>query len=92
MQGKLDRVALGARVAIVTLVGQSLRHLFEIRERSLAALDQAAVKIVAIGEASCECTLSFVVTPTDVNEALAALHQEFRLGQPDSQAFPVKVL
>jgi aspartokinase/homoserine dehydrogenase 1 len=89
MQGKLDRVA---RVAIVTLVGQSLRHLFEIRERSLAALDQAAVKIVAIGEASCECTLSFVVTPTDVNEALAALHQEFRLGQPDSQAFPVKVL
>lgn len=91
-QGKLDRVAVGPAVAIVTLVGQALHNLPEVRERSLAALDHAEVEIVAIGEASSECHLSFVVKPGDVNEALVVLHQEFLLGQLDSQVLPVKVL
>jgi aspartate kinase len=91
-QGQLDGVALGASVGIVTLVGQGPHKLLEIRERSLAALDRAEVEIVAVGETSAECNLSFVVKPTDVNEALVVLHQEFRLGQLDSQALPVKVL
>jgi len=91
-QGQLDGVALGASVGIVTLVGQGFHHLSEIRERSLAALERAEIEIVAIGEAVSECNLSFVVTPTDVNETLIVLHEEFRLGQLDSQALPVKVL
>jgi len=91
-QGKLDRVVLGAKVAIVTLVGQGLRNLLEIRERALAALDRAEIEIVAIGETSSDGYLSFLVTPTEVNQALVVLHQEFRLGQLDLQALPVKVL
>ncbi len=91
-QGKLDRVAVGPAVAMVTLVGQALHNLPEVRERSLAALDHAEVEIVAIGEASSECHLSFVVKPGDVNEALVVLHQEFLLGRLDSQVLPVKVL
>jgi bifunctional aspartokinase / homoserine dehydrogenase 1 len=91
-QGKLDRVVLGAEVAIVTLVGQGLRNLLEIRERALAALDRAEIEIVAIGETSSDDYLSFLVTPTEVNQALVVLHQEFRLGQLDLQALPVKVL
>jgi aspartate kinase len=91
-QGKLDRVVLGAKVAIVTLVGQGLRNLLEIRERALAALDRAEIEIVAIGETSSDDYLSFLVTPTEVNQALVVLHQEFRLGQLDLQALPVKVL
>jgi aspartokinase/homoserine dehydrogenase 1 len=91
-QGQLDGVALGASVAIVTLVGQGLHNLLEIRERSLAALDRAEIEIVAIGETVSDCNLSFAVTPRDVNEALVVLHQEFRLGQLDPQALPVKTL
>jgi aspartate kinase len=91
-QGKLDGVTLGPWVAIVTLVGQGLHNLLEIRERARMALDRAEIEILVIGEAVSECNLSFVVTPTDVNEALVVLHQEFRLGQLDLQALPVKVL
>jgi aspartate kinase len=91
-QGRLDRVVLGVKVAIVTLVGQGVRNRLEIRERALAALDRAEIEIGAIGETSSDGCLSFVVTPTDVNQVLVVLHQEFRLGQLDLQAAPVKVL
>jgi aspartokinase/homoserine dehydrogenase 1 len=91
-QGKLDRVVLGCRVAIVTLLGQGLRSLSEIRERSVAALNYAHVEVVMMDEKSSEYNLSFVVAQRNVNEALLAIHHEFQLGEMDSQMLPVKVL
>jgi aspartokinase len=90
--GKLDGVALGGCVAIVTLVGQDPHNTAEIRRRSIAALGQAQVEVLVIAEESCECNLSLVVSQRNVNDALRAIHQEFRLGELDAQLLPVKVL
>jgi bifunctional aspartokinase / homoserine dehydrogenase 1 len=83
--GKLDGVALGGYVAIVTLVGQDLHNAAEIRQRSIAALGQAQIEVLVIAEESCECNLSLVVSQRNLNDALLAMHQEFRLGELDSQ-------
>jgi hypothetical protein len=40
------------------------------------------VDIVAIAQGATDCTISFVVAKNDVKAALAAIHQEFRLGSP----------
>jgi bifunctional aspartokinase / homoserine dehydrogenase 1 len=91
-QGKIDRIALGACVAIVTLVGQGLNNVPKIRERSVDALNQAAIEVLAFSLELSDGNLSLAVTPRSLNQTLIVLHQEFRLGELESQVLPVEVL
>jgi bifunctional aspartokinase / homoserine dehydrogenase 1 len=90
-QATLDRIELGGSVAIVTLVGQALHNVPEIRDRSLGALAQAQIEVSAFGDGSSNGNVSLAVTPENVKQALVVLHQEFRLADFDSQPLPIKI-
>jgi aspartokinase/homoserine dehydrogenase 1 len=89
---KLEAVNVEATIAIVTLVGQALNNTSDFRERAVASLQRTQIEVIAVGEEFSGRNLSLVVAQHQVNEALVVLHQEFRLGQPDPQAVPVKIL
>jgi aspartokinase len=74
----------------VTLVGQALHNLAEIRRRTLAALHHRQIKVLAIAEQSSDGNLSLLVAQQDANAALTLLHQEFQLGELVSEELAVK--
>jgi bifunctional aspartokinase / homoserine dehydrogenase 1 len=76
----MEHINLDPTVAIITVVGHSLRDMSGILGRTVDALDRENVNIIATAQGPSECTISFVVATKDVNIALASIHQEFQLG------------
>ncbi|MGC2367601.1 MAG: hypothetical protein WA474_00960, partial [Candidatus Sulfotelmatobacter sp.] len=68
-------------VTVVTAVGKNMRHP-AFATRMLGALTLAQVDVVAVSEASSDCSLSVVIAGKDKTSALAALHREFQLDAP----------
>jgi bifunctional aspartokinase / homoserine dehydrogenase 1 len=90
-QATLDRVEFRGSVALVTLVGQALHNVPEIRDRALAALAQAQIEVSAFGDGSAHGNVSLAVAHETVKQALVVLHQEFRLADFDSRPLPIEI-
>jgi bifunctional aspartokinase / homoserine dehydrogenase 1 len=77
---KTDHITVDSTVAIVAIVGKSMRGMAGFVGRTFRALDRENVNIVAIAQGSTECTLSLVVAKRDTKAALTSIHREFQLG------------
>jgi aspartokinase/homoserine dehydrogenase 1 len=77
---KTEHITVDSTVAIVAVVGQSMRGVGGFVGRTFKALDRENVNIVAIAQGSTECTLSLVVAKRDTKAALTSIHREFQLG------------
>jgi aspartate kinase len=86
---KVEHITLDPTVAIVTIVGKSMRGSATVG-RTFTALGRANLNIIAIAQGSSDCNISFVVSKRDVRTALDTTHHEFRLGVLDSRALPVQ--
>jgi aspartokinase/homoserine dehydrogenase 1 len=73
-------IALDATVATVTIVGQNMKSIPGIADRSFQALGRRNVNIIAVAHGTSECAISFVVARKDMPTALVSIHQEFQLG------------
>jgi bifunctional aspartokinase / homoserine dehydrogenase 1 len=82
MHQKTDHITVDSTVAMVAVVGQSMRGMAGFVGRTFRALDRENVNIVAIAQGSTECTLSLVVAKRDTKAALTSIHREFQLGDP----------
>ena len=81
---KVEHITLDATVAIVTVVGKRVRGMSGIVGRTFAALGRQNVEIAAIAHGVSECNITFAVAQKDMKAALVAAHQEFQLGELDS--------
>jgi len=79
---KVEHITLDSTVAIVTVVGKQIRGISGIVGRTFSTLGRENVDTVAIAHGASECNISFVVAKKDLQTALVAMHQEFRLGAP----------
>jgi aspartokinase/homoserine dehydrogenase 1 len=77
---KTEHITVDSTVAIVAVVGKSMRGVADFVGRTLGALDRQNVNIIAIAQGSTECTLSLVVAKRDTKTALTSIHNEFQLG------------
>ena len=77
---KTDHITVDSTVAIVAIVGKSMRGMAGFVGRTFRALVRENVNIVAIAQGSTECTLSLVVAKRDTKAALTSIHREFQLG------------
>ncbi|HXY02769.1 MAG TPA: aspartate kinase [Terriglobales bacterium] len=87
---KLEHITLDSTVGIVTIVGQGVRGMSEILNRTFAALGRENLDVIAIAHGASACKLSFVVAKKDMQAALIAVHREFQLGVPDSRLLPAR--
>ena len=78
-QEKVEHILLDSTVAIVSVVGRNMRSASSVVGRTLTALSRENINITSIAQGSSPFSLSFLVTKTDMQAALATIHREFQL-------------
>ena len=73
--GRMERISADLPVAILTVVGQDLDAVREIVGHALEEMAEQGVTVVATGQRSSACSVSFVVSAQYVNAALSTTHQ-----------------
>jgi len=70
----IDRISAMEDVVIVTVVGVGMRHTPGIAGAVFSALGEKDINIIAIAQGSSEVSISLVVTASDAEGALVAIH------------------
>ena len=65
--------------AVISAVGEGMRHAHGLAGRLFATLGRAGVNVLAIAQGAAETNISLVVRQQDVRSALGALHEAFPL-------------
>ncbi len=78
----IDRISAQDDVAIVAVVGAGMRGTPGIGAKVFRALGEAQINVISIAQGSSEHNLSLVVARGDADEAVRAIHKEFRLEEP----------
>jgi aspartokinase/homoserine dehydrogenase 1 len=73
----VEKVAIESPVAIVSAVGEGMRGTPGVAARLFGALGRAKVNVIAIAQGSSELNISLVVSETDREKAVRAIHHEF---------------
>ncbi len=81
----VEHISVEASVAMITLVGQGLAEESGLVGRTLSALAQESLGVIAMAQESLGSTSSVVVAQENMQSALVAAHREFRLGTLNSQ-------
>jgi aspartokinase/homoserine dehydrogenase 1 len=88
-----EKTVSEAPVSVITLVGQNLRIESDAADRTLAALGQESVPVIAKVAGLSGCSLSFVVARVvaqqELNRAMAAVHRELKLDGQSEERRPV---
>jgi len=72
----VDRVWSLDDMVIVTAVGAGLRGTPGVAARAFAALAQGNINVVAVAQGSSECSICFVVSANDAENAVRRIHNE----------------
>jgi aspartate kinase len=83
-QGYVERVAAEKDACIIAVVGAGMRGTPGVAARIFGAVARRKVNVRLVAQGSSEYNVSFVVSEDQGPEAVSAIHQEFRLGRPDT--------
>ncbi|PAP75185.1 bifunctional aspartate kinase/homoserine dehydrogenase I [Rubrivirga marina] len=78
-RGDLRQIYAIPGCAVVSAVGEGMRHQPGLAGRLFATLGRAGVNVLAIAQGAAETNISLVVRQEDVRAALQALHEAFPL-------------
>lgn len=78
-RGDVRRVYAIPDCAVISAVGEGMRHQPGLAGRLFATLGRAGVNVLAIAQGAAETNISAVVRQADVRAALGALHEAFPL-------------
>lgn len=77
--GEMDPVVVVSDMAVVAAVGENMKHNPGASGRMFQALGQNNINVYAIAQGSSELNISAVVSQSDLQKALNALHESFFL-------------
>lgn len=75
----IERIDTQDKVVILAVVGAGMKGTPGISGRVFGALGQKRLNVIAIAQGSSEFNISLVVTQDDANQALQAIHDEFKM-------------
>lgn len=84
-QHNVDGVHIRNDVGIITVIGAGMRGSPGVAGRVFTCMGQVNASILAIAQGSSECSISFVVSDTDLKHATIALH-ELVLAEQEAEA------
>ena len=76
---KIDPVIVEKNLSIIAIVGENMRHTPGISAKLFSALGKNGINISAIAQGSSELNISTVISKTDEEKALNAIHDAFFL-------------
>ncbi len=80
----VEHVSVDPGIAVVAVVGENMRGIPGVAGRTFSALGRDGINIIAIAQGSSEFNISLVVEASAMQRALATLHKEFRLHEPEN--------
>ncbi|MFN2532341.1 MAG: aspartate kinase [Pyrinomonadaceae bacterium] len=78
-QQKVEHITVDTQVAIVAVVGERMRGTLGVAGRTFSVLGCAGANVIAIAQGSSEYNISFVIEAGATQQAVAAIHEEFKL-------------
>jgi aspartate kinase len=79
----VKRVNVNNDVAVIAVVGSGMRGIKGVAARVFNAVAKRNVNVIMIAQGSSELNLAFVVNDSDCEQAVRALHDEFKLDRID---------
>ncbi|MBP9770665.1 bifunctional aspartate kinase/homoserine dehydrogenase I [Candidatus Gracilibacteria bacterium] len=76
---QIDQVFIEKNLSIIAIVGENMRHTPGISAKLFSALGKNGINISAIAQGSSELNISTVISKSDENKALNAIHDAFFL-------------
>ncbi len=70
----VEKIALMEDVAIITVVGSSMRGTPGVAGRVFSAMGENRINIIAIAQGTSECSISFVIQEDELEDAVIKLH------------------
>jgi aspartokinase/homoserine dehydrogenase 1 len=77
LHGLIEEIAVQSDRAVVSLVGEGMKHYRGIAARFLTAVSSAGVNVEVIAQGSTECAIALVVRGEDAQPATRATHTAF---------------
>jgi len=77
LHGLIEDIAVQSDRAVVSLVGEGMKHYRGIAARFLTAISSAGVNVEVIAQGSTECAIAVVVRGEDAKPATRAVHTAF---------------
>jgi aspartokinase/homoserine dehydrogenase 1 len=77
LHGLIESIAVQTNRAVVSLVGEGMKHFRGIAARFLTAISSAGVNCEVIAQGSSECAIAVVVDSNDAQSATRACHTAF---------------
>jgi aspartate kinase len=78
LHGYMEPLEVLSNVGVVVAVGENMKGTPGIAGRLFGALGRRGINVIAIAQGSSELSISFAVRSADVDEAVRAVHAEFR--------------
>ena len=79
-KGIIREISSEKNVCIVAIVGAGMKGTLGVASKVFKAVSQRGINIIMISQGSSEVNISFVVQEDDGEEAVRAIHEEFKLG------------
>ena len=79
----IKKLNINEDVAVIAVVGSAMRGIKGVAARVFSSVSKEDVNVIMIAQGSSELNLAFVVRDDDCDNAVRALHDEFRLGKVD---------
>ena len=77
LHGLIEEIGVQSQRAVVSLVGEGMKHYRGIAARFLTAISSAGVNVEVIAQGSTECAIAVVVRGEDAQPATRACHTAF---------------
>lgn len=77
LHGLIEQIGVQSNRAVVSLVGEGMKHFRGIAARFLTAISSAGVNVEVIAQGSTECAIAVVVRGEDAQPATRACHTAF---------------
>ncbi len=82
LKGFLRTVEVDEDVAVVSVVGAGMKGTPGVSAKIFGAVAERGINVVMVAQGSSEMNISFVVKGEDAEEAVRAVHDAFKLGEP----------
>jgi aspartate kinase len=79
----VDRISAQSDVAIIAVVGAGLKETPGVGAKVFGALGTRGINVVSVAQGSSKYNLSLVVSEAAANDAVRAIHEDLRLGEPN---------
>jgi len=74
-QHNVDGIAITKDIVILTVVGAGMRGTPGVAGRVFTVMGENTINVLAIAQGSSECSISFIISETDLKRAVMVLHE-----------------